>query len=194
MDWLTNWFHKLAQSFIWKSILSKITWVDWGTGFFVIAGIILGLKKGLLRMAALLLELLLVIFVTLTYFKHLAGLMVVLVPALPESWAAPVAYVTTGAGVWFLVALIDEAVGKWFHTQWKGPLKQIGGAVLGFIYGLMLWSLISQIFIIGPVPRLKKPYETGNSQTGAVVRQMALKAQLLFSRPGKLFSEEKPAP
>jgi uncharacterized membrane protein required for colicin V production len=191
VSWLKDLYYKFMQSFIWKHILGRITWVDCISFSAMLFGAALGIRKGFLRMLALVLETAAAIVIIFRLFRKTAAVLMLFIPALKEGAAVPAAYVLTAGFVLFLVAVVDAYVGKWFHTKLTGPLKTWGGAAMGAFSALMLWSLASQFFQLTSFTGMKRPYEPGNSHTGSFVRQIVPKTNLLFTHPDRLFGRKK---
>ncbi len=189
IDWFFSWTDRFLQSFIWRSVLSNFQWVDWVTILVLILGILYGIKKGLMRELAEILEAVFILFIVFSYYKKLAFFIRDYFPFIPDGFAPAVAFSVLIIPLWFAVAFIDGKLAQLFHTKTIGPVRIIGGGLLGCFHIFLLWSFISQPIILMPVYRIRRVYEDGNSYTGDKVRTFAPRVYATLSQAMKFWEK-----
>ena len=181
LDWFFSFFDRIAQSFIWKTFLAHFHWVDWFAVMFVIAGILYGLRNGLMSELAEILEILIVIVLTHEYYVRLNFLLRQLFSKLSEAPLPAVSFILTGGLIWFVVAFAASRLRKLVHTQTLPLLRISGGAVLGAVHALLIFSFMSQAVLLMPITSLKKAYESGGSQFGAAIASLSPKVHQIIT-------------
>ena len=172
MEWFFGLIDKFAQSYIWHSVLSRFEWVDWFTALFVIVGVIYGVKTGLLRMLAEILEAVAVIYAVYRFYPPVADYFQKTFEKLYPYYVHTACFLLVSVILFLVMRIIDDQLVKIFHTRLAGPLRGLGGALLGVFYSLMIWSFFSQAIVMTNDLRLKRVYEPGSSLTGAVVKKI----------------------
>lgn len=183
MDWLFSWIDKIIQAHIWHALFGGFSWADWLTVVFVIIGLAYGLKQGFFRCFAVTLETCLVIWLVFTWEKKFGTIIAQNLSFLKESQARPLAYILLLSVSGVLMMLIDGKLKNLFHTKLAGPLRVIGGAVMGVTMLLLFLSLITHAFFLLPVQALRRPYNEGGSKTGQFVEKAAPTVYRLMTHP-----------
>lgn len=173
LDWFFNFFDRIAQSMIWKSIFTHLNWVDGFAVLFVIAGIVYGLRNGFMGELAEILEICIVITLTHEFYVKLDYLLRRLFTRLPEDPIAAVSFILTGSAAWFVVGFVAARLKKLVHTKMTPLLHMSGGAVLGAVHLLLIFSFISQAVILMPIGLLRRGYEPENSTFGRVIARLS---------------------
>ena len=185
MDFVWNTLDKITQFFVAHALFAHFQWVDWVTVIFLIAGIMYGFKSGLMRELAEILETLAVIFIVFSFYKSLGDLLKTYLKFIPAANSNAIAFIFLMILVWMLILYLDKQLRKLFHTKLAGPIKAFGGAILGAVHVLLIWSLFSQALLLLPFPKVRKAYEKGNSRTGAYVKNIAIQAYQWMGHPPK---------
>ena len=185
IDWIQDFVNKIFQIVFWKTLLSKINWIDWITVAFVLLGIVYGIRKGFLRMIAEILEFMVILYVTFFCQKPLADFLSNTASLLTPRAAEPVAFIVIALPIWFLIAVLDRHMQKWVHGKLTGIARGLGGAFLGGFYFILIWSFISQAVILYPYGGLSKLYKTGGSVTGTKIKALAPVLYSIVMNPEK---------
>ena len=173
MEWLSQCIEKILQSQLLQFVATHFQWVDWVTLFFGFVGFFYGISKGLLRVLVLILESLLIAFVTFNFYRVTSHWLQMFFPFIPVKLLPVFSFGFTALPLGIVTVLIDQRSSQWFHTTFPKPLKVLGGAVAGLFYGLFMWSFFSQLLLLAPAPRLAKIYDKGNSISGALIERLA---------------------
>ncbi len=183
MDAILSWFDKFFQAIFVKITMAHFQWVDWVTLVFVLVGIVYGARKGMMREIVEILEMTLITILVLIYQKPLASLFNIYLSFIHDSSIPAVSFILLAGGIWGLVIFIDGHIKKWLHAQLPVWLKIAGGALLGAVHFLIIWSFISQGILLLPVPKIRKSYDSGHSITGVLVRKLAPKMLSIAQSP-----------
>ena len=116
-----------------------MTWVDWAIVIVLACSVLGGLLQGFFRTACSLLGLLAGLSLAEWNYGHFASLLLPLVRF--EAVADAIAFFLIAILVMALANLIGTLLGKAFDMLGLGCLDSIGGAVLGFMQGLVLVTL-----------------------------------------------------
>lgn len=189
IDWFFSWVDRFLQSFVWESILSNFKWVDWLTILVLILGLIYGIKKGLLREIVEILEAVFIIFIVFSQYKKVAFFLGEYFSFVPQGFTPLAAFTVLTLPLWILVAFLDGRLTRLFHTKTIGPIRIIGGALLGCFHLLLLWSFISQPLLMMPFPRVRRVYEEGSSYTGDKVRKFAPRVYVSLTEAMKFWAK-----
>lgn len=175
MDWFFSFLDHLQKTIVWQMVFSHFQWVDWFTLIFLLIGFFYGIRKGLMRELAEILEVVIVMFLAMKYAGPMENFIRDAVAFIPKDYAPGVAFILTTAGIGFLVLFIDRYLSKWFQAKAAGALRVVGGALLGLAHAMLFWSLMSHAILLLPLPKLKPIYESGKSYTGAAVKEIVPK-------------------
>lgn len=188
-DWLGNLFQSILESLMWKSILLRFPWIDLVAYVFIFMGILVGMRKGLIRTLGLILEVGVWIVIVLEFHASAESMVNLFTPYSMRQWAGFIAFVILFVIVGVLVVAVADAVQKIFHTTLKGSIKTIGGGLAGGFCGLLFWSFLSQGFMTMPVKPIQKKYYSSSTYMGTAVRFLAsdlhasIHPFIPFSRP-----------
>ena len=185
MEGFFSLIDKLLQSFIWKSVLSHFQWVDWFTIVFILVGIIYGAKTGFFRVLVEILEMFGIIFLVLRYqppfYKYISRLFT----SAPQNILRVGSFLLISIGLFVAMRIVDKRLSQLFHTKLANPFRNVGGAVLGIFYALLIWSFFSQALLLGGSLKIKKIYESGNSVSGYKVKILAPALYNTVTRAGQ---------
>ena len=183
-----DFFRKIYEGIMWRTLLAQFDWVDWFTVGFVILGIAYGSRKGFMREIVEITELLLVIFLAYTYKEIFFSFLKTILPSFTNRILEPVVLSVSLTLFWFLVAFLDGHLQKVIHAKTLPGLKVTGGAFLGILHFLLIWSLISQILIVMPYLKFSKMYEKGNSVSGQSIKEFIPFIYDVLTQPATHFS------
>jgi len=116
-----------------------MTWVDWTIVIVLACSALGGLAQGFFRTACSLLGLIVGLSLAEWNYGHLASMLVPLVRF--EAVADAIAFFLIAILVMALANIIGSILGKTFDMLGLGCLDSLGGAVLGFMQGLVLVTL-----------------------------------------------------
>lgn len=165
-DWIFNWFDQLAQSIVWKSFLGHFQWIDWLALFFVIGGVIYGIRKGLMGEVAEIVELTIVICLVHGNYEKLIFFLDKNFGQLPSESLPVISFIVTATLVWFVVAYIASRLKSLVHTETSTFLRMLGGALFGAVHFILLLSFLLQALYLMPLRATKKIFELGGSLSG----------------------------
>ncbi len=116
-----------------------MTWVDWAIVIVLACSLLGGLMQGFFRTACSLLGLLFGLSLAEWNYGHFASLLLPLVRF--EAVADAIAFFLIAILVMAVANIIGSLLGKAFDMLGLGCLDSVGGAVLGFMQGLVLVTL-----------------------------------------------------
>jgi membrane protein required for colicin V production len=116
-----------------------MTWVDWAIVIVLACSVLGGLAQGFFRTACSLLGLLAGLSLAEWNYGHFASLLLPLVRF--EAAADAIAFFLIALVVMAIANLMGTVLGKAFDMLGLGCLDSVGGAVLGFMQGLVLVTL-----------------------------------------------------
>ncbi len=183
MDAIFSWFQDFFQAIFVKSAIARFEWLDWLTGVFILVGVVYGMRKGLMREIVEILEMILIVVLVLIYHKPLLHIFDVYLSFIPHVSAPAVSFILLGGAVWGVVAFLDGHVRKWIQAQVPPILKAGGGALLGAVHFLLIWSFISQGILLLPVAKLRRSYDSGHSYSGPLIQKLAPKILKIVETP-----------
>lgn len=168
-----QWVDGLTQGPFWQSLFGRFLWVDWMTFLFGVVGFISGAIKGLVTEIGGLVALL-VIITSVFFFQPQAQIFLAgLFPQIPLALLEPVGYILLAVASWGLVHLASKVLHKLVHTEVAAPLRITGGALVGTVRFLILWSFISQALLLMPLKSIRRAYGQGQSVTGYSISRLA---------------------
>ncbi len=191
MDWFFSLIDKIIEARIWHVLFSHFHVVDWFTAALLIIGVIYGLKQGFLRMVFLTLETVLVVWLVFSFEKKFSGLLQTNLSFIKAATARPVSFMALGITFWMLVMYLDGRAKTLFHTKLTGPIKYVGGFIMGGVFMLLIWSMIAQVLMLLPFQKIHRPFNEGGSRTGAQVYSIAPTVYKAISKPASLFEAKK---
>lgn len=191
MDWFWSIFDKIIQNQIWNYIFGHFHFVDWVTVAFILIGLYYGLKEGFFRCVAVTLEAIALLWVVLSFYKKMGGILFENLPFVGDANSRPIAYLILLVLGGILMVFIDGKLKTLFHTKLAGPIRAIGGAVCGVFFLLLIWSMVSQVFVIWPLLKLNKAYTDGGSRTGFYVVRIAPTIYKWMSYPSEALQKSK---
>ena len=189
MDWFFQPLEHLMKTVIWKNILSHFQWGDWLTLGFAIAGFFYGLRKGFMRMMAEGLEILLTIYGVFRYYKKIAYF-IQTHTSLSGNISQAAGFIILSVLIWGLLMTVDSYLSKKFHTKVAGPVKYLGGALLGTAFILLIWSFVSQVIMMIPQENIRQ-YYYGGSYTGRRVAVIAPSVYRFLENPVKFINRNR---
>jgi len=191
LDWLFSFFDKIAQNVLIKMLADHFVWVDWFALLFVVLGIVYGYQNGFIAEIAEIAQIMAVIFLTFENYKHLQSLVMHFYAFLPKDYVSGISYGVTGIAIWALFGILYKHLGKIFHTDVPKPLKTGGGALLGAVHLLIIFSFFCQTIILLPFPTARKPLTGGGSFSGAYIGELAPKIHAMFADPLKTLTDKE---
>lgn len=192
MDWFWNIFDSIVQNRIMHFLFGGFRLFDWITLFMAVIGLYYGLKQGLIRCLAVILETILVFLFVMTFYKKIGAILLQNIPGLGEANAKPIAYLILLMVSGVLMVILDEKLKMIFHTKLAGAIKVIGGAFAGVFLLLLMLSVGVQTVIIWPSLKLHRSFLDGGSRTGPFVGRLAPAIYKTIVNPGSLFEKKKP--
>ncbi|HTL47273.1 MAG TPA: CvpA family protein [Verrucomicrobiae bacterium] len=188
-----QFFDKITQNVALKVVLDHVQWVDWFAALFIILGIIYGLQNGFIAEIAEIAQIMIVIFVVLGHYDKLADFVLHHSQGVfPPEYVPGVCFIVAILMVWVPLAFLYKYLSKFFHTQMPAPVKLAGGALLGGVHLLMIFSLFCQAILLLPFPHLKKPLTpAGTSYSGKYVAELAPKIHDMIYKPVEAMKEDK---
>lgn len=190
LDWIFSFFDKIAQNVAIRMIVEHFQWVDWFAALFIILGIVYGMQNGFICEIAEIVQIMAVIFLTLEFYERLKIVIQTLLTAIPDQMVSGVAYGLTGIAIWAALAVLYKYLAKIFHTDVPKPLRVGGGAVLGGVHLLIIFSFFCQAVILLPYQHAKKPLTGGTSYTGRYVAELAPRIHRMIAEPLKTILPE----
>jgi membrane protein required for colicin V production len=116
-----------------------MTWVDWAIVIVLACSALGGMMQGFFRTACSLIGLIAGLSLAAWNYGHFASLLLPLVRI--EAVADAIAFFTIAILVMAVANVIGNLLGKAFDMLGLGCLDSVGGAVLGFMQGLVLVTL-----------------------------------------------------
>ncbi|MDP3919715.1 MAG: CvpA family protein [Candidatus Omnitrophota bacterium] len=173
MSWLFEKFEGFFQILVLDSILAQTQWVDWALLVFVIVGILYGIQNGLMSEMADIVQMTIVIVLVLSLYEGPIYVIQKYLRFVPNESVKALGFIVTAVAIWVAIGLIFRLLKSLVHTKTAVPLKVTGGAVLGGIHLIMIYSLISQAVILMPMPTITAVYQKGRSYTGYYIAKLA---------------------
>ncbi|HXV28101.1 MAG TPA: CvpA family protein [bacterium] len=183
MEWISQWFDKITESVVWKTVLSRAQWIDWLVLILLIIGLFKGAKKGFMSMLGGILQLIAVIALTLEFYPKASSFLLTYLDFLPHAWIQVIGFAIAGAILWWMVAFVCEFLGKIITAQTSEQLKVFGGAIGGVAYTFFLLSFLSQGVLLSPLDSIKKVYDKNASYAGYQLAHLAPKIHQLVIHP-----------
>ncbi|OQA57723.1 MAG: Colicin V production protein [Candidatus Omnitrophica bacterium ADurb.Bin277] len=194
------------MDFLWKliddvqktafyTVVREFAVIDWVVLFFVLSGMLQGAKKGFVEMFARVLEILLIIVFTLSFYPLISAYLIKIIPALNREMADPVVFIPLAAVVWLLVGWVFNFAGKIFRVDVSSFLRFIGGVIFGGLYCALLLSFLVQVILFMPGEDIKKPFTSRGSYSGKTIASLAPVIQQFATAPfpGMRGADKKPA-
>lgn len=181
LDWFFSLFDRIAQTVIWKSVLSHFQWIDWIVVVLFIMGVIYGLKSGLISELTEVLGAVIVIYVAHEFDDHLTRLVLKFIQV-PQETIAPMSFILVAVSAWFTLVFIAKYFKKFFHAKTAAPLSVLGGGLIGGLHVIVLLALVCQAIILLPLPSLHKTFEPGNSYSGEYLAQLTPRIHRVINR------------
>lgn len=186
IDWLFQWFDKLAQSAVMHYIADHFQWVDWFAGIFFIVGVIYGIKNGLLAEVAEIAQIMVVIYLAIEFDSKVEYLIRTYLKYISTESVKSTAYIATGGAIWAVAGLIFQFFRRFFHAKLSAPIKSFGGGLLGGFHFLIIFSFLCQAVILLPYREPKKSFEAGESYSGAMIAALAPRIHGMVAQPDKI--------
>ncbi len=174
MEKIAAWFDGLGHQFNWKFDFSLLHPFDYFFLTFLLLGLIYGIKRGFLRTTVELFEFFIVIFAVVGNYDWLSANLVHWLQKLPESVAKPTAYFLILSLVWAAVIVIDQNLKQLIQAKTFPPLKIFGGAILGVLYFLLIFALISKGLSLMPQDSISRLFNVGNTRFGSALSDIPL--------------------
>ncbi|HLD50669.1 MAG TPA: CvpA family protein [bacterium] len=156
MEGLFQIIEKIMQSQLWRVVSGHFSWVDWITLAFLLGGLLHGARHGLLRTLVKMAEAFLIVYATFSYQQKVSYQLRAVLPFISGNALPAAGFVALAFSLTFLVILIDSRAAQWFHTSLAGPVRVVGGAMAGIIFGAFLWSFLFQLLLLLPVKSLRE--------------------------------------
>ncbi len=154
-----------------------MTWVEWVCLSIIAINTIFGAKRGIIREVLGFLGLIIGNYLSIVW-SPIFSLVIVNYLKLPPSLARVLAYILILFPVLFFFQLIIYMARTIIHTFSLGGLDRLGGAIIGFLKGL-IWILIIVLFLIFfPLPQDVKDYLDKNSYIIQQVKGIYIKNYL----------------
>lgn len=173
MEQFFNWIDHVSQGIISKQLLMSFKWIDWLAIGFMFFGVLGGMKKGLMRQAGLIAETCVVIYIVFQYYGTIASVMSEYVPKAVGIYLETVIYLLALILIYFIMLFVDGLLKKGIQTTLVGPVRVLGGAILGLFHSLMVLSLLCQAILLLPIRSVIKNFEPGHSYFGPTVAKLA---------------------
>ena len=181
MEWFFSLWDQFQASFLWQDVLSKFKWVDWMTMTFIAIGVIYGMQRGLLRVLTEFVETIFVLIATLLLYRQVGVFLGTYFEFIPSKYLEGVGYLLTLIPIWLGVLAIDSWVSRWFHVDLSKVLSVLGGATVGFVFGICLWGIFSHGLILFKARTLNRAYDKSVSVTGFAIKSIIPKIEELLS-------------
>lgn len=172
MEWLSQAIEKIIQSQLWRFVSSHFSWLDWVTLAFLAGGLLYGARRGLLRTLVKIAEALLIAYVTFLYHQKVSRQLHAVLTFIPDNTLPAAGFAVVAITLVFLIHGIDSRAAQWFHASLAGPVKVIGGAGAGLLYGFFLWSFVFQFLLLLP-PQFSRKIERGTSLSQPLIKTFA---------------------
>ena len=147
--------------------------MDWTLAFFLLIGVLLGLKNGLSRELPRLLETLLSLCVTFASYSFFAEWLSRETP-LPETYSRALTFGLAGFLSWLCLRLLFEILGKLVQLQVVAPFQALGGLLIGGVRYFIFFSLISYLLLLFPLDWIHNSYQV-QSWSGQTLAQIPAK-------------------
>lgn len=183
---LMNQWSELVASDALQNLLKSFAWVDYIAVTLVLLGLLYGLRKGLMRMLAEVLELVAVIVIAMHLYPKVTYYLTQTIDQLPRTAAEPLAYIVTFSLVWVLVTILDSYLKRLIKTELFWPLKFLGGGFLGVVSAIFVLGILMKAISFFPLPASKKVFEKGRSAFGAQMVQIPHKTYKIVTNPSAL--------
>lgn len=184
-----EWWNDFTQRIITGAFLNSAAWVDGFALLFIFLGIIYGTQNGLLSEIAEILQIMIVIFIVFQFYGGVELFIRNHLKFIPRDSAAAAGYVTMLIAVWLAAAFIYKFLKRLFHTQLARPLHVIGGALLGGVHLLIIFSFLVQTVNLMPISDPKKALQKGGSISGHYVAAIAPAIHTMILNPLQIFQD-----
>ena len=202
MGGIFEWFDHLLQELMWRNLLERLSWVDFVTCFFVIAGIVYGIKRGLFAEFMEMLMTALALDFSVRYFDEPATSIIThfnryqaahpdtlysrMVAAIDPGSVRFTIFVLVSATALILFYMVLNKLKKYIHTTLVAWVRAFGGATFGVFHFLILWSWIAfSLCLLSNNLSGQFRSETG-SLTGPFIKELPHKVQKASQLPFKL--------
>lgn len=169
-------------------VVADFIWLDWVALTIFILGLLYGIRKGMMRMLAEIVEMTFVIYMTMEIYPKVAYYLVNNISNLSTKIATPISFLVTLCLAWVFTAIIDGYLRKLLQTQLIFPVKLLGGAILGCLGSLLVLGIFVQIINLMPVAHWKKPFQSGYSVTGKYLLGVLPRTHEIVASPATLLS------
>ncbi|MBI3307303.1 MAG: CvpA family protein [Candidatus Omnitrophica bacterium] len=182
-DFLFRWFDHLTRSVVWQSFASHFQWVDWVTAVFVLIGLVMGFKNGMMEELGGIVEVAIVNFLVFEYAEFIEKLIRSHAAVIPANAAKGVSFMVLAPLAWFVISWISSLFKNLFHADVAPPLRHLGGMAFGVVRLLIFLSFFSQFLLLLPYEQVKRSYAKGQSYSGEYVAQLAPKLHEVMANP-----------
>ena len=160
-------------SMSWGSLLESHLWFDWLAIIFVVTGLGLGLKRGLMRELVLIAEFCAIIYVTMEYSGFLAEKFHGNFPEPLLAYDKFLIFIALAIAAWFAVSFLDRMMKAWIKTEMIAPIKTAGGAIFGCLHYLLVVSMLAQALLLFPSEEVQAAFKPGASRFGGLIAALA---------------------
>lgn len=202
MSQILEWIDRLLQDFMWRSLAERFSWVDFMTCAFLVLGIIYGLKKGLFAEILETFMTALALNFSIQYFEapaegvnhHLTGFRAAHPDTIYSRMISPLDPGVVKFAVFLCVSVIFLLAFYWgvfklrkvIHTTLIAWLRLLGGALLGALHFMILWSWLAFALILLPTDLAHSFHAESGSITGQFIKKLPSRIQKLldYAIPG----------
>lgn len=185
-----QWFQNFFTSYYVQFMLNNFQWVDWFALLFFVLGVIYGIQNGFMSEVMEIVQIMIVIYFVLEYYTNLQSLVRNAIPQLPAESLKGFCFIAMALFVWGIAGLLYKFLRKFFHTTMAKPLRYIGGATLGGIHLLVIFSFLCQGILLLPFRGLHKAFDPGSSYAGTYMKDLAPKIHDMIAEPIRMIHPE----
>lgn len=193
MDSMMQFWNQIQKS-DYYAIVEKLATIDWIAVIMVLWGMLIGARRGVGCMFARVVEVLVVGFVSLTFYSDLSLYIRGLVSAFPEQISDPIAFVLLSACAWVLTSWLLQSLGKFLKIEFSGSFKSLGGLLGGGIFLFLVLSWFSQFLLFFPFPAVQRPFQKDGSYLGETIASTVPAIQGFVAEILKLESKVRARP
>src|SRR3989338_3929052 len=134
----------------WTLFLTRVQWLDIVFVMVLALGIFLGLKRGLSKVIARLLEVVLAQAITVEYYEILSDLLVKWIPV--SMWILQaLVFAALSIGLIMLARFLFQILSLIATVEFKPLVGNVGGALLGGLQYVLFLGLISSFLLLIPI-------------------------------------------
>ncbi|OGW86190.1 MAG: hypothetical protein A3C35_07840 [Omnitrophica bacterium RIFCSPHIGHO2_02_FULL_46_11] len=169
-----------VQKMDWSGLWAKMGWIDIVFLIILAVGIFIGARRGLAKVLSGLCSVLIAQIVAIEYGQAISNFLQLRIP-IPIEVIQIVIFAALAVGSLVGVHFLFRILGIIASLEFKPPLNNIAGGLLGGLQLILLLGLISTFLTLFPIPFIQETF-TGRSVAGPYLSQSSTYVHDFFVR------------